>query len=97
MPRKDRTFSDRDVIRIVVKHLEPQEQVNVQEFMRGFTAQEFTMEAFEAVLQIIGLIPLVGEFAEVLNLVLDFTQALQSQTRRILAKQKIDELLASPP
>ena len=33
MPRKDKTFSDKDVIRIFVKHLTPEEQINVSGFI----------------------------------------------------------------
>lgn len=33
MPRKDRTFNDKDVIRIIVKHLTVDEQLNVASFL----------------------------------------------------------------
>lgn len=63
MPRRDKTFSDVDLLRIFLNNLEPQEQINLVAFFQYFapssTSKDQTyINLFGA---IIGLIPIVGD------------------------------------
>lgn len=68
MPRRDRTFSHRDVVRIYQKHLSLAEKRQVEEFFEAFRAkEELTENILELIVDIMGLVPGFGEIVEIIE------------------------------
>lgn len=87
MARKDKTFSDKDVIRIFVKHLTPEEQINVSLFIEQNLKEILDGklkpisnilldisqigDTIKPLLDVISFIPGIGTVVDLINLAFD--------------------------
>jgi hypothetical protein len=98
MPRKNKTFSDKDVIRIIVKHLTPKERLEVALFMEENLLQivEDNLEGINNILldiiQIkdiiqpwldgLAFIPGVGQIIDIVDILFNSIEEALKQTAR---------------
>jgi hypothetical protein len=90
MPRKDRTFNDKDVIRIIVKHLTAKEALevaifldeNIKDVLEGKLKPINNIlldilkfrDIIQPLLDSIQFIPVVGSVVDVINLIFDLIE-----------------------
>ena len=86
----DVTFSDTDVIRIYLNHLTRDEQLNVERFFEGSDI-DIAFEIFDIAVDVLGLIPGIGELFELVGVTADVLQlTLFLERKRQSAETRIE-------
>lgn len=77
MPRRDRTFTDADMIRIYLNHLDPEERRFVEDFFAGLDFDVLD-EVGGFLLEILGLVPVIGTILDILGIPISIDQFVRS-------------------